>query len=187
MKTLIVAAVPEELYGLPANFDVLYTGIGKKNAEEALRAYLNDLTDAERRGLTVFNAGTAGSFKYKRGTLLYPTVIRGYQNGVIRNTMPVAWQADRYIDSYPGVCFSSDDFITEDNISTLDTILYDCVDMEAFTEAIICREMGVRFISLKLVSDSFNVSLEQWRESLSEVVHKLVDAIETLKKNNIIA
>jgi nucleoside phosphorylase len=69
----------------------------------------------------------------------------------------------------------------------LDGILHDCVDMEAFTEATVCREMGIRFISLKLVSDSFNVSLNQWQASLSEVVHRLVNAIETLKRNSIIA
>ena len=186
MKTLLVAAVAEELQGLSSDFNILYTGIGKENVENILRKYLTDLLPNERQEFTVFNVGTAGCRVYERGSLLFPTTVTGYSNGVLQSISVVDWGAEKYLDCRPVVCYSSDVFIDAENQSLLDSITHDCVDMEAFTEANICKEFGVRFISLKLVSDCFNVTFEQWKISLNEVVSHLTQAIETLKKSNVI-
>ena len=186
MKTLLVAAVAKELQGLSTNFNILYTGIGKENAESALRKYLLAMPPSERAELTVFNVGTAGCRIYERGALLCPTSVTAYCNGVLQSLAVVDWGAEKYINCRPAVCYSSDVFIDAENQSLLDDIAHDCVDMEAFTEASICCELGVRFISLKLVSDCFNVTLEQWEASLQAVVSHLTQAIETLRQNKIV-
>ena len=186
MNTLLVAALAEELQGLSSGFDILYTDIGKEYAEGALRKHLSATSPSERQKLTVFNVGTTGSKMYERGTLLYPTSVKAYNNGVIQEIALVEWGVAKYINCYPAVCYSSDVFIDAENQKLLDSIEHDCVDMEAFTLATVCSEFGVRFISLKLVSDCFNVTFEQWKSSLSEVVSHLTQAIETLKANKVI-
>ena len=186
MKTLLVAAAPEELQGLSPDFNILYTGIGKENAEIILRKYLSAMSPSEREGLTLFNVGTAGCKMYERGALLRPTSVTAYSNGVLQSVPVVDWEAEKYIECHPAVCYSSNVFIDAENEYLLDNVAHDCVDMEAFTIANICKEMGVRFISLKLVSDCFNVTFDEWKASLSEVASHLTQAIETLKKNAII-
>ena len=183
MNTLLVAAV---LQGLSSGFDILYTDIGKEYAEKVLRKHLAALFPNERENLTVFNVGTTGSSLHERGTLLYPTKAKAFNNEELQDISLIEWDANKYLKCYPAVCYSSDVFIDTDNQHLLDTIEHDCVDMEIFTLATICKEFGVRIISLKLVSDCFNVTFEQWKASLSEVVSNLTQAIETLKINNII-
>lgn len=186
MNTLITAAVNDELQGLKPGFKILYTGIGKENAAAALQAHLCALHPHELHGLTVLNAGTAGSVKHERGTLLCLTDVLGCRNGTIEKISIADWGAAAQLNCQPAVCFSASEFITAENRHLLNAAAHDCVDMEAFTEAGICRTAGVRFCSLKLVSDSFNMSLEQWQASLREVVAHLTDAIETLRNSNII-
>ncbi|MDR2848595.1 MAG: hypothetical protein LBV39_05760 [Bacteroidales bacterium] len=186
MKTLLVCAVAEEIEGLSTAFPILFTGIGKEKAEFALREALSSKHPDELKDLTVLNVGTAGTQKYERGTLLCPTSVSGHRNGTLQ-TIPIEnWDAAKYLDCRPVVCYAADVFITEENKSMLDNVVHDCVDMEAYVEALVCREFGVRFISLKLVSDSFNVTFEEWKASLRAVVSNLSNAIETLSHHSII-
>ncbi|MDR0814465.1 MAG: hypothetical protein LBN37_01800 [Bacteroidales bacterium] len=185
-KTLLVCAVAEEIEGLSADLPVLYTEIGKEKAESALRKALSSKHPDELKELTVFNVGTTGTQKYERGTLLYPTSVCGHRNGVLQNIPIEDWGVNRYINCHPVVCYAADVFITEENKHILDNVPHDCVDMEAYVEALVCKEFGVRFISLKLVSDSFNVTFDEWKASLKTVVSNLSHAIETLNKKSII-
>ncbi|MDR3094476.1 MAG: hypothetical protein LBU62_07565 [Bacteroidales bacterium] len=186
MKTLLVCAVAEEIEGLSADFPVLYTGIGKEKAESALRKALSAKTSDELKELTVFNVGTTGTQKYERGILLCPCCVSGHRNGVLHSLPVEDWGASKYIHCHSVTCYAADVFITEKNKSMLDNIPHDCVDMEAYVEALVCKEFGIKFISLKLVSDSFNVTFDEWKASLKTVVSNLTTAIETLKNHSII-
>lgn len=63
-----------------------------------------------------------------------------------------------------GTCCTGDSFVTD-----LAGITEDVVDMEAFAEALACREMNVPFVSVKYVSDIIGSnSVKAWAEKLAD-------------------
>lgn len=166
---LVSAALPAELDDQFKGIDVLFTGIGKINAAiELTRAIEKHKGDVE----LVINFGTAGSSYWRKGTLLLCDRI--FERDMVchlpefRDTNPQHLPTS--LMPMPGnlepvACFTSDTFMEKADLEKLpgDSI----ADMEAFALAKVCWKYGVRFTSVKMISDGEDLDArgeEIWRE-----------------------
>lgn len=178
MKILFVYAIPEEKIEINIpNTEVIYveTGIGKVNAAmKTMRAICEYHPDM------VINFGSAGTLNHNVGDIIVCNrfIDRDLRkvtlNGVVseiafnRDARPCVFTND---DIVWGVCNTGDSFIT----SGAD-IEGDVIDMEAYAEAEVCREMGIPFISVKYVTDVVGQnSVESWLDKLADARKGLTD------------
>lgn len=148
------------------------TGIGKAGAAFHLtRAIMQERPDF------VLNVGTSGTFMHHVGDVL---VCRRFLDRDFRKlALPgVEWEiemSDRLPLHLPSIVnqqpmdadftvSTGDDFVT----ATSEAV-GDAVDMEAFAEAMVCREMGLPFAAVKYVTDVVGCnSVKEWEERLAE-------------------
>lgn len=176
MKILVTYAfdeeiLPFEIQGCELTF--LKTGMGK-----VLSAF--NLTKAlcENRYDLVLNVGTAGTLNHKVGDIFvcHRFVDRDMEKielpGVCKDiSFPEKVGID-VVDNYEqiGIVNTGDSFVTE-----VGHFNGDVIDMEAFAQAQICKELNVNFVSVKYVTDIIGQnSGEIWLD-------KLRDARESLK------
>ena len=166
MKILFVYAIPEEKIEINIpNAEVIYveTGIGKVNAAmHTMRAICEYHPDM------VINFGTAGTLNHKVGDIFVCNhfIDRDLRkvtlDGVVSEIEFEKYE--RFSNSVWGVCNTGDSFIT----SGAD-IEGDVIDMEAYAEADVCREMGIPFISVKYVTDVVGQnSSEEWYAKIAD-------------------
>lgn len=183
MKILLVYAIPEEKIEINIpNAEVIYveTGMGKVNAAmHTMRAICENHPDV------VINLGSAGTLNHKVGDIIVCNsfVDRDLRNvtldGVIseiefdRDAINRIFLSEHLMDHAKliGTCNTGDSFITQGT-----DIEGDVIDMEAYAEADVCREMGIPFIAVKYVTDVVG------QNSAQEWYAKLKDAREGLTK-----
>lgn len=183
MKTILVTyAVKEEFIELnESNNNIIYiqTGVGKtKSAFYLTKKIIEEKPDF------VLNIGTAGTILHNIGDVFIAThfIDRDYEviklpgieyeiegKRLIKDNVKLQNWIYTYHKS--GVCSTGDTFVTE--VSTLSG---DFVDMEAFTQAYVCRELGLPFLSVKYITDVIGEnSVEHWENKLADARIALSD------------
>lgn len=166
MKILFVYAIPEERIDINIpDAEVIYveTGMGKVNAAmKTMRAICEYHPDM------VINFGTAGTLNHKVGDIFVCNhfIDRDLRKVTLDGVISEIEfeKIERFSNSVWGVCNTGDSFIT----SGAD-IEGDVIDMEAYAEAEVCREMGIPFISVKYVTDVVGQnSVESWLDKLAD-------------------
>mgnify|MGYP001294448805 CR=1 FL=1 len=171
MKWLMTYAVKEEYTEIKFPHDEIIpvcTGIGKVNA--AFR-----LTEAiyENKPDAVLNIGTVGTVDHQVGTLF---VCRKFIDRDMQKLASLGLPYEIEFQEYPviqgfswvgkreGVCNTGDSFLTE-----LTDIEGDIVDMEAYAQAVVCKERQLPFVSVKYVTDVIGQnSVKHWQDKLAE-------------------
>ena len=160
------------------------TGIGR-----ACAAFHLTQAIMQTRPDFVLNVGTSGTFTHKVGDVL---VCRRFLD---RDFQPLAlpgveWEME-FPDALP-LCLPSvlngqvtdknftlstgDDFVTTSSV-----VKADAVDMEAFAEAMVCREMGIPFVAVKYITDVVGQnSVKEWEERLADARVGLTHYFENL-------
>lgn len=176
MKILVTYAfdeeiLPFEIQGCELTF--LRTGMGKVlSAYNLTKALCNNNYDL------VFNVGTAGTLNHNVGDIFvcHRFVDRDLEKIVLPHVCSDISFPERVgidiLDNYDriGVSNTGDSFVTE-----IGDFTGDVIDMEAFAQAHVCKEMSVNFVALKYVTDVIGQnSREVWLD-------KLRDAREAVK------
>jgi len=169
MKKYVIVSALEKEFPFKDELNVIYTGIGKINATISLMTNLYKNSDIDN----VINVGSAGGVSnFKNEVVSCGTFIDGDMN-------------------YPGyehdnIVFNSDLY----SISTFDSFQTkipsqkcDCIDMESYAFAKICKLKKVNFFCFKYISDTIgdNKQESEWIENyhkgrflLKESVMKLL-------------
>jgi adenosylhomocysteine nucleosidase len=183
---LVVFALEEETGG---QFDalaspVLFTGVGKINATWSLTRALE-----RQRPHLVLNFGTAGSRRFPVSTLVECSAYiqrdmdaspLGFTAGVTPyDTLPATLALETLFDDLPtGVCGTGDHFV-----SGHETDACDLFDMEGYALAKVCRRAGVRFASVKYVSDGGDADApDAWRDNLKRAARAFHQRYQILLK-----
>lgn len=176
MKTIVVTyAVKEELISLPSDgYHIHYirTGVGKTRSATLLtREICRQAPDF------VLNIGTAGTFEHQVGDVFVVNrfIDRDYEATKLPG-LEYEMDGSQFLTNYnglrnwvqnydkSGVCSTGDTFVTE-----LSSFGADVVDMEAYAQAFVCRELGVPFLSVKYITDIIGQnSVEHWADKLSD-------------------
>lgn len=180
-KILVLAALESEFFSPDAlGLPIIYTGIGKINAAacatKSILEYSPDL---------IVNVGTAGSLKKDLvGINLISEVIEHDMNAE-----PLAKRGQTPFDKISHClksdignkkCATGDSFVTE-----IDPWLVqqgvDLVDMELFAIAKVCETFGIKWRSMKYVSDYVNEnSADHWSDSLKNASLQIERSISEL-------
>lgn len=176
MKTILMTyAVKEEF--IPLNiegFNILpiQTDVGKTNS-----AYILTKKIIEEKPDYVFNIGTAGTVSHNIGDIFIAThfVDRDYETirlpGISyeiagQQVMGKNRELNSWVSAYSktGTCSTGDTFVTE-----VSSISGDFVDMEAYSQAFVCKELGIPFLSVKYITDIIGQnSVEHWENKLED-------------------
>jgi len=156
MNKLLLVALEEEFDKdlLPEDWQVVYTGVGKVNAClhvcESIGVFQPDI---------VVNYGTAGGLNgasgllemkafVQRDMIAEPLCERGYTPGetgaIITTSAGVG---------IGNVCATGDSFVTQED-PWLTSLNVDCVDMEGYALAKVCKYADIPFRSWKFISDN---------------------------------
>lgn len=176
MKKLIVTyAVKDEFVPITIEgYEIKYvlTGIGK--AKAAMK-----LTEAicKEHPVLVLNMGTAGTLNHAVGDIF---ICRRFIDRDFHsiNLPGVEYEIDfapmltkeKILEDWlssngqSGTCNTGDSFVTE-----AESINGDVVDMEAFAQAIVCKEFNVPFIAVKYITDIIGQnSVKHWEDKLTD-------------------
>lgn len=154
---IIVSAIKEEVNNL--KHPILLTGVGKINATLKLTKYI-----LEHRPNLVVNYGTAGSIIHKPGKIIeigkfiqkdMNVTELGFKDYQTPNEESIISNGKSYY-----ICGTADTFDT--NI----TKEFDCVDMEAYSIAKVCKFFNVPYRVFKYISDSGDG--KEWENNLLE-------------------
>ena len=181
----LMMALPNESKGLFEQKDIAvhYSGIGKVNA--AFKAF--DVI--HKTGCkTLLNLGTAGSSFFNAHDLVEVTQFvqrdmdvspLGFAVGItpMDEEYPSAIDLEPYFTHLPrGICGTGDSF--EIGKPKVDCNL---VDMEGYAIAKVCKKLGVRFISVKYITDGANDTAHlDWEENLLLGAQKLLVLYQSL-------
>lgn len=171
MKWLVTYAVEEEFTEIQFPHDEVIpvcTGIGKVNAAFRLtEAICRHHPDA------VLNIGTVGTVMHRVGDMfvcrrfidrdMQKLASLGLPCRIEFSELPVpegfSWEGKK-----EAVCNTGDSFLTE-----LADIEGDVVDMEAYAQAVVCKERKLPFVAVKYVTDVVGQnSVKHWQDKLAE-------------------
>ncbi len=159
------------------------TGVGKINSCMRL------LEAMEGRSIDlVLNIGTAGTKEYQVGDILVCTsfIDRDYE----QTRLPgLGFETETNIDALPAhirqwkskingqytnktyTVNTGDNFVTD-----LQNFKGDAVDMEAYAQAIVCREKKIPFLSVKYITDIIGYnSVSAWQDKLADARNALTE------------
>lgn len=158
------------------------TGIGKAGAAFQLtRAILQARPDF------VLNVGTSGTFTHRVGDVLvcHRFVDRDFRKLELPG---VEWEIEtphslplRLPSVLGGEVVDADFAVStgDDFVTAASGAVGDAVDMEAFAEALVCREMGIPFVAVKYITDVVGRnSVKEWEERLADAREGLTHYFE---------
>jgi adenosylhomocysteine nucleosidase len=169
---LVVMALASEAQDRFSSAPVLFTGVGKVNATYQLTRRLAEELARGRRPLVV-NFGTAGSRRYRTGSLLAcrrfvqrDMDVRelGFAAGQTPfEDVPAVLEFERvFEDLEEATCATADRFETLEHAAS-----FDVLDMEAYALAKVCWLERLPFACVKYVSDGADSSSKtDWHTSL---------------------
>lgn len=183
-KVLVTYAVKEEFVPITLNgCEVKYilTSIGKaKAAMKLTEGICKESPDL------VLNIGTAGTLNHNVGDIFVcrQFIDRDFQfinfPGIEHEISftPILGKEEILknwgLNINFGVCNTGDSFVTE-----AESVNGDVVDMEAFAQAIVCKEFSIPFIAVKYVTDLIGEnSIKHWEDKLSDARKGLKDWFE---------
>jgi len=167
------------------------TGVGKvRAAMRTMRAICEHHPDM------AINFGTSGTLNHKVGDIVvcnrfidrdlrkvvYDGVISeiDFDRDLINRHFAINDLTD-HTHSIWGACNTGDSFITQGV-----DIEGDVIDMEAYGEADVCREMDVPFVSVKYVTDVVGQnSWQDWYAKLADARHGLTEFFRRFDRNGI--
>jgi nucleoside phosphorylase len=160
---LVVSATAAEASYVPADLDVVITGIGKSAAAAATTQAVIERGGAGTR-VEVVNIGTVGAVRDGLSGLYLPsTVINHDINAdVIR---ALGYDPAELIELGEGdgtVLASGDVFVTDPLTRSRLAERADLVDMEGYAIALACRRLGVPVRLVKHVSDGADAAALDW-------------------------
>jgi len=177
-----IVAMESELDADSTTSEVIYAGVGKARVSKALLTYLKENRELIENGKAPLfvSLGTAGSGKHSRGEILICQKFANNGDSFIRDEIDF----DVLPEPTPYICASSDFFVSEKNFAPGDISTmresYDCLEMEAYALANICKTYGLEFCAVKCVSDgaddtvaNFDLELPKFRAKLNEFVKKI--------------
>lgn len=180
MKILLAHAIKEEKVEISIpNAEVAYVETGVAKARAALRLMH---AVCEFHPDMVINFGTSGTVNHEVGDIIICNrfVDRDLRNvhfgDVISeivfediNMSELLGKETNAISS--GTVNTGDSFVTE--VADFEG---DCIDMEAFAEADVCREMNIPFVSVKYITDVVGKnSVEAWQDKLADAREALTE------------
>ena len=172
MATLVIMALREESQGLfeAAGYEIFYSGMGLVKSSHAITKLIE-----KHKPTTVLNLGTAGSHSIKAGSIVECSA---FVQRAPHSFLPIP--STKITTSpqttLPHVMCGSGDFVEITHPQTN----CDIFDMEAYALAYCCKEMNVRFNSIKFVTDQSNENtLQDWRQQLK---HSAIALLQELKK-----
>lgn len=193
MKNIILIFVALEAE-LP-NFDVhkydsthsevilIYTGVGKINALQAINDAYTKLNRAVPFELHVINAGTCGSTFHPLLKVLKPNT---YTQGDAFQKAPFksknyTFGACQDSMSRAIVCATSDRFMDSSNKDFQEFELpIDCFEMEAYSYANFIANHPAYFYSIKVVSDNCDGTIKDWWAILNQTALILAEEVTSL-------
>lgn len=173
----------DDLRGLGAN--LVITGVGKVNAAYHLT---KKLAETKTKPKYVINMGSAGSKKYRKGSLVYcnrfiqrdmDCTVFGYEKGVTpSDCFPLILEHQNLINDLPNsICGSGDSFVTNQEVDNR----VDVVDMEAYALARVCKLESIDFIAIKYITDGLDeTGHEDWKDEVkgsSETMYEYLSKI----------
>ena len=177
-KVLVVAAVKEEVSNL--NHNVVITGIGKHNAVKSLTETLLCFSERLLRDLVILNVGTVGSKDFKVGTILDITEsidkTRSFlkeEQSKINNNISDNLREKFKIEK--SKVLSVEEFQSEGLDETLSPV---AIDMELSSLVDVCEAFEVPLLSVKIVSDNLDSSLEEWWKIVKPLSLKLTSCVQ---------
>lgn len=192
-SVLIVMALNAEGQGVfeRSGIDVLYTGLGKVNASMMLMRRLIQQSHTSSKPSLVINFGSAGSRRFKTGTLVSCTnfVQRdmdvgplGFAHGVTPfEDIPSTLEFPNVFPDLPvGICGTGDSFeIGEPRITC------DVVDMEAYALAKVCYREGLQFSCVKYISDGADdTAAQDWQDNVHKAADAFLHLYQSLKRGD---
>lgn len=175
-KTILVTyAVKEEFIPLEVNgYNLvhIHTGVGKTQS-----AYTLTKSIYEHRPELVLNVGTAGTLQHSIGDIFIAKhfIDRDYEtinlpgisyeiNGM--DFLDFNPELKKWVSEYGklAICNTGDTFVTEAS-----SLSGDVVDMEAYAQAFVCKELGIPFLSVKYITDIIGQnSIKHWEDKLED-------------------
>lgn len=181
MKILVTYALDEECAGVTFawhDVSVLMTGVGKVASAARLMQRL-----ASSRQDLVVNVGTAGSVRHEVGEIVLcdrfeDRDLKAARLPGLAFELDCSSDAARCVSSrcpyVRGKCSTGDSFVTEAGGDGCDVY-----DMEAYSQAYVCRMMGVPFVSVKYVTDRIgHNSVKHWADKLADARRDLARVFE---------
>lgn len=170
-KVLVTYAVKEEFD--PITLDgcemrYVLTGIGKTMASMKLTEAL-----CKERPDIVLNIGTAGTVQHNVGDIFVcrEFIDRDFQSVKLPGIgYQISFDTNDIVDNWllpqdkTGICSTGDSFVTQ-----AENIDEDIIDMEAFAQAVVCKEFGISFVAVKYITDIVGKnSVKHWEDKLSD-------------------
>ncbi|WP_432558142.1 nucleosidase [Granulicoccus sp. GXG6511] len=167
MRPLVLVALPQEARYLPADTDLVLTGVGlTKAAVATTRAILDRAPAPEQRAdLLVVNLGSVGALGPHQEDVFEPSAVinRDVDEEMLR---ALGFTPDNRIElgGTGPVLGSGDAFVAGGAARQALVGRCDVVDMEGFAIAYACRELGVHLRVIKHISDSADEAALAWTE-----------------------
>lgn len=183
MRPLVLVAHAAEARYLPADADLVLTGVGLTRAAHATtRAILDRAPTAEARSdLLAVNLGSVGALGPHGAEVFEPSAVinRDVDEEVLR---ALGFAPDNRIElggSGP-VLGSGESFVAGGEARQALIGRCDVVDMEGFAIAYACRELGVRLRMIKHISDTADEAALAWVELVDRSARALAAAYAEL-------
>ncbi|MDO5681892.1 MAG: nucleosidase [Propionibacteriaceae bacterium] len=183
MRPLVLVALAQEARYLPADTDLVFTGVGLTAAAVATtRAVLERAPSPEERAaLTVVNLGSVGALGEHHEEVFEPSAVinRDVDEDMLR---ALGLRVDNRIElggSGP-VLGSGDAFVAGGAAREALLGRCDVVDMEGFAIAYACRTLGVRLRMIKHISDSADEAALDWAALVDRSARALAEAYQEL-------
>ncbi|NUM57066.1 MAG: hypothetical protein HUU56_00465 [Bdellovibrionaceae bacterium] len=160
---------------------LLVTGVGKLNAAINLTKFLASKSSIflNKDQLVIINLGTAGSKFFPIGSLV--EVAEFYERDTFFPSSKLTFPS---ITSLPkAICGSGDQLININDPLFKDSP-WNIVDMEAYALAKTCQAWGLKFVSIKYITDNSNENVKkQWQLQIDKAREALYHYwIDQLKK-----
>lgn len=192
IKTILVTyAVKEEFIPLEidgCNIVHIYTGIGKTQSAHRLTKSILQYKPA-----MILNVGTAGTLQHNIGDIFIAKYFIDRDYEAIK--LPgVSYEIDglellnsnqhlkKWIIEYKnlGICNTGDTFVTEAT-----SLSGDFVDMEAYAQAFVCKELQIPYLSVKYITDIIGKnSIKHWEDKLED---SRIALSKWFEENNLLA
>ena len=180
----ILSAIPAELVGFPEEefeSQILYTGVGKVNATQAISAHANHL---KASNISVINYGTAAAVNDNVEVGKLYEVTKYIQRDM--DVTPLGFEKYETPWGYKNIsfltttldgitCGTGDSFYLHGESKQTD---YDIVDMESYALASVCKEYDIPFRCFKYVSDAGNP--DEWKENASKGVDLFLNKLNEI-------
>ncbi len=181
MKLLFVASDKAEASAFPPSCQFVFTGVGL-----ALSGVILSKAICEFKPDVVINIGSVGSINHEIGSVLQIKSIYNLDQDLTCYHVPpcTTLKADRSMlgeltIAKEGFVLGSSSTFASVVTPLMKDLNLDACDMEAYSEALACKEYGIPFYSYKVVTDLIGIptKLKEYKKQLSLFKKELVSVV----------